>query len=82
MFSGRWKYPDVEFFLFRIFPYSDLIRIFTPQISVFSPNMGKNVPEKFSYLDTFQVVQREKRAVAEATAAVAIAVTHSFINEF
>ena len=52
----REKYPDIEFFRFRIFPYSDIIRIFTPQISVFSPNMGKYVPEKFLYLDTFEMV--------------------------
>ena len=77
----REKYPDIEFFRIRIFPYSDIIRIFTPQISVFSPNMGKYVPEKFLYLDTFEMVQRGKQAVAETTASVAIAVTYSFINK-
>ena len=35
------------FFLVLIFPYSVWIRIFTLQISVFSPNVGKYGPEKF-----------------------------------
>ena len=48
-----WKYPDTEFFLIRIFSYSDWIRIVTPYLSVFSPNAWKYGPEKTSYLDTF-----------------------------
>ena len=35
------KCPNVEFFLVRIFPYSDWIRRNTEYLSVFSPNVGK-----------------------------------------
>ena len=78
----REKNLDIEFLLFRISRYSNLIRIFIPQISVFSPNMGKYILEKFSYLDTFQMVETGKRALSETTAAVAIAETYAFINKF
>ena len=44
--------------------------------------MGKYILEKFSYLDTFQMVERGKRALSETTAAVAIAETYAFINKF
>ena len=65
----------MEFFLVRIFSYSDLIRRFTPSLSVLSPNMGKYGPEKKPYLDTFYTVYGEKRAVADTAAAVEVAVT-------
>ena len=45
--------PIPSFFLVRIFPYSDKIRRFTPQIPVFSANTGKYGTEKTSYLDIF-----------------------------
>ena len=48
--------PNMEFFLVRIFPHSDLIRKDTKYLSVFSPNAGKYGPEKISYLDTFHAV--------------------------
>ena len=51
----REKCPNREFFLARIFLYSDWIQRFT-QISVFSPNIGKYGPEKTPYLDTFHLV--------------------------
>ena len=35
------KYANTEFFLVRIFPYSEWIRRDTPYLSVFSPNAGK-----------------------------------------
>ena len=44
--------------------------------------MGKYILEKFSYLDTFQMVERRKRALSETTAAVAIAETYALINKF
>ena len=44
------------FFLFPIIQYSDWIRRFTEQLSVFSPNTGKYGSEKTPYLDTFHVV--------------------------
>ena len=44
--------PNTELFLVRIFLYSDWIRRDTPYLSVFSPNTGKNGPEKSLYLDT------------------------------
>ena len=43
----REKCPNAEFFLVRIFLYSDWIR------SVLSQNTGKYGPEKTPYLDTF-----------------------------
>ena len=48
--------PNTEFFLVSIFPYSDWIRRFAEEISVFSPNMGKYGPEKTLYLHTFHAV--------------------------
>ena len=42
----------MEFFLVRIFLYSDSIRRFT----LFSPNIGKYGPEKTPYLDVFPAV--------------------------
>ena len=65
----------MEFFLVRIFSYSDLIWRFTPSCSILSPNMGKYRPEKNPYLDTFYTVYGEKRAVAGTAAAVEVAVT-------
>ena len=49
----REKCPNTEFFLVRIFPYSDWTRRDTPYLSIFSPNAGKYGPEKTPYLDTF-----------------------------
>ena len=46
----------MDFFLFPIIQYSDWIRRFTEQLSVFSPNTGKYGSEKTPYLDTFHVV--------------------------
>ena len=65
----------MEFFLVRIFSYSDLIRRFTPSLSLLSPNMGKYGPEKNPYLDTFYTVYGEKRTVADTAAAVEVALT-------
>ena len=65
----------MEFFLVRIFSYLDLIRRFTPSLSVLSPKMGKYGPEKKPYLDTFYTLYGEKRAVADTAAAVEVAVT-------
>ena len=42
-----------EIFLVRVFLYSDWIRRFTPQISVFSPNTGKYGPERSSVFGQF-----------------------------
>ena len=50
------KCPNTEFFPVRIFPHSDRIRRDTLYLSVFSPNTGKNGPEKTPYLDTFHEV--------------------------
>ena len=44
--------PNWEFFLVRIFPYSDWIQIFTMQISLFSPNTRKYGPVKL-WIRTF-----------------------------
>ena len=58
----REKCQNTDFFLVRIFPYSDWIRrnilylSDTPYLSVFSPNVGKYGPEKALYLDTFHAV--------------------------
>ena len=52
----REKYPNMEFFLVRIFPHLDWIRRNIPYLSVFSPNAEKYRPEKTPYLDTFQAV--------------------------
>ena len=49
--SLREKCPNTEFFLVRIFLYSDWIRI-----TVVSPNTGKYGSNKISYLDTFHAV--------------------------
>ena len=43
------KCPNMELFLFRIFPHSD-------SFSILSPNAGKYGPEKTPYLDTFHAV--------------------------
>ena len=51
------KCPNTEFFLVLIFPYSDWVRRFTEEISVFSPNTGKYGTEKTPYLDTFHAVR-------------------------
>ena len=40
----RGKSPNMEFFLVRIFLYSDWIRRDTPYLSIFSPNTGKYRP--------------------------------------
>ena len=52
----REKCPNTEFFLVRIFLYSDWIWRFTEQICVFSPNTTKYGPEKTPYLNTFHAV--------------------------
>ena len=54
--SLREKWPNTEFFLVRIFQYSDWIRRDTPYRSVFSPNAGKGGPEKTPCLSTFHAV--------------------------
>ena len=51
------KCPNREFFLVRIFPYSDWIRRNTSYLSVFSPNRGKYGPERTPYFDTFHTVE-------------------------
>ena len=50
------KCPNTEFFLVRIFPYSDWMRRETPYLFVFSLNTRKYGPEKTPYLDTFHAV--------------------------
>ena len=55
MFTA-WKVLKYGFFLIRIFPHFDWIRRDTPYLSVFSPNVGKDEPEKTPYLDTFHAV--------------------------
>ena len=45
-YSLREKCSNTEFFVVRIFPYSDWIRRFTMSISVFRPKTGKYGPEK------------------------------------
>ena len=52
----REKYPNMEFFLVRIFLHSDWIRRDTHYLPVFSPNAGKYRPEKTPYLGTFDAV--------------------------
>ena len=47
------KCPNTKFFLVRTFLFSDWIRRFTPQISVFSANTGKHGPEKNSVFGHF-----------------------------
>ena len=47
--SQREKCPNTELFLVRSFLY-------TPYLSVFSPNTGKYGPEITPYLHTFHVV--------------------------
>ena len=49
--SLRKKRPNMEFFLVRIFPYSDWIQRFTLKFSVFSTN-GKYRPKKLRTLIT------------------------------
>ena len=53
----RERRPNTEFFLVRIFLYSDKIRRFT---NVLSPNTGKYGPGKTPYLDTFHAVEKLK----------------------
>ena len=45
------KCPDTEFVLVRIFSHSNWIRRDTPYLSIFSPNAGKEGPEKTLYLE-------------------------------
>ena len=52
----REKCLNRDFFLVRIFPYSDWIRRDTPYLCALSPNAGKYGPEKSPYLDTFHTV--------------------------
>ena len=56
----REKCPNTEFFVVRVFPYTDSIRRSTLWISAFSPNTGLNTgkyePEITPYLDTFHAV--------------------------
>ena len=52
----RENCPNTGFFLVRIFPHLDWIRIFKEQTFLFSPNAGKYGPEKNPYLDTFHAV--------------------------
>ena len=56
IFSLHKKCPNTKFFWSVFFLYSDWIRRFTEQISVFSPNTGKYGQEKTPYLDTFHAV--------------------------
>ena len=56
MFSLSEKCPNTELFLVRILPHSDLIRIVTSYLSVFSSNEGKCGPEITPYLDTFHAL--------------------------
>ena len=57
-FSLREMCPNTEFFLSRIFRYSDWIWRNAKYLSVFSPNAGKYGPEKTSYLGSFHAVLR------------------------
>ena len=59
--SLREMCPNTEFFLVRIFPYSNWILRDTSYLSVFSPNAGKYGPEKTPYLDTFHAVDDLKK---------------------
>ena len=54
--SLRWKCPNTELFLIRIFLYSDWIRRFTSIYSAVSTITGKYGPEITPYLDTFHAV--------------------------
>ena len=54
--SLREKYPNMKFFLVRIFPHSNWIRRDTKYLSLFSPNARKYGPEKTPYLNTFHAV--------------------------
>ena len=62
----REKCPNTEFFLVRIFLYSDQIRDFTEYISVFSSNTGKYGPGKTLYLDTFDVFRRHRNVTLDS----------------
>ena len=53
----RKKMSKYDVFLVRIFPYSDWIRRFTEQISVFSPNTRRYGSEKTPYFDIFYAVK-------------------------
>ena len=48
----REKCQNTDFFLVRIFPYSDWIRRDAPYLFVFNQNAGKYKPEKTLYFDT------------------------------
>lgn len=50
------KYPNTQFFLARVFPYSDQIWRITEKISVLSPKTEKYEPEKTLYLATLHPV--------------------------
>ena len=50
------KYPNSEFFLARMFPYSDLIWRFIFKIFILIQNTGKYGPKKTPYLDNFHAV--------------------------
>ena len=50
------KWPDTEFFLVGIFPYSGWIQRDTEYLSVFNSNAGKYGPEKNPYLDNFHAL--------------------------
>lgn len=50
------KYPNTQFFLARVFPYSDQIWTITEKISVLSPKTEKYEPEKTLYLATLHPV--------------------------
>ena len=54
----REKCRHTEFFLVRIFPYSDWTWRFNPYIFAFSLNTAKYGPEKTPYLNTFHTVTK------------------------
>ena len=54
-YTLREKCPNTEFFLLRIFLYSDWIPKFTVNLSIQSEK-GKYEPEKTRYLDPFHAV--------------------------
>ena len=51
-----WNVSKYGVFFWSVFSDSDWIRRDTPYLSVFSPNAGKNGPEKTLHLDTFHAV--------------------------
>ena len=59
-----WEVSVFGVFLVHIFPHSDWIRRDTPNLSVFSPNAGKNGPEKpriRTFFTQWQVLMSVKR---------------------